>query len=235
VLGLPTNRSSEPEVLAVSCTSAGNCGAGGSFGNASGLQLFVVTKRNGVWQRAEELPGIATLNKDGSADLTSISCRSAGNCDAGGYYADASGIFQAFVADERAGVWHHAQEVPGTAELNLGTGTGAAATVDAVSCRSPGGCSAGGTYTDASGGQQVFTDSEARGVWATAREIPGTAALNTGEIAFFGALSCGSEGDCSAGGAYATGSLNQQAFVVSETRGGWGKAIEVPGVGVLGQ
>jgi len=56
-----------------------------------------------------------------------------------------------------------------------------------------------------------------------------------GGVAFFGALSCGSARDCSAGGAYATRSLNQQAFIVSETHGGWGKAIEVPGVVELEQ
>jgi hypothetical protein len=233
VPGPPAGRHADPEIQAVSCTSAGNCGAGGSYTTRSGVQLFVLSKEKGTWQRAKQLPGIARLNKGMISDLTSISCRSAGDCDAGGYYADASGIFQAFVADERAGAWRDAQEVPGTAELNAGTGTGAAAGVDTVSCGSPGGCGAGGFYTDGSGDGQVFTDSEARGTWRTAREIPGTAALNSGGEAFFGALSCGSTGDCGAGGACADKFLNQQAFVVSETNGTRRKAIQVPGIAAL--
>ncbi len=233
--GLRVGRPGDPEILAVSCSSAGNCGAGGSYTASSGVQLFVTSKVKGTWQRPAELPGIAHLNQGFISDLTSISCRSAGNCDAGGYYADPSGIFQAFVADERGGTWREAQELPGTAKLNVGTGTGAAGQVGTVSCGSPGGCSAGGFYTDGSGDLQVFTGSEARGRWGAAREIPGTAALNSGGEAFFGALSCGSTGDCGAGGACADHSLNQQAFVVSETRGRWRKAIQVPGIVALEQ
>jgi hypothetical protein len=233
VPGPPAGRHADPEIQAVSCTSARNCGAGGSYTTRSGVQLFVLSEEKGTWQRAEQLPGIAHLNKGTISDLTSISCRSAGDCDAGGYYADASGIFQAFVADERGGTWRAAQEVPGTAELNAGTGTGAAAGVDTVSCRSPDGCGAGGFYTDGSGDLQVFTDSEVRATWGTAGEIPGTAALNSGGEGFFGALSCGSAGDCGAGGACADKFLNQQAFVVNETDGTWSKAIQVPGIAAL--
>src|SRR5580693_3294794 len=42
----------------------------------------------GTWGKAEEIPGIAALNKGGEAALTSVSCASAGNCSAGGYYQD---------------------------------------------------------------------------------------------------------------------------------------------------
>jgi len=39
-------------------------------------------------------PGTATLNKGGNAHVQSVSCASAGNCGAGGYYTDASGHHQ---------------------------------------------------------------------------------------------------------------------------------------------
>ena len=45
-----------------------------------------------------------------------MSCASAGNCAAGGYYAARrSGYYQGFVADERNGRWGKAIEVPGLA------------------------------------------------------------------------------------------------------------------------
>ena len=56
------------------------------------------------------------------------------------------------------------------------------------------------------------------GIWGTAIEVPGTAALNQGGRAGIGSISCASAGNCSAGGGYidSTG-INTQAFVVSET------------------
>ena len=40
-------------------------------------------------------------------------------------------------------------------------------------------------------------------------------------------------GECAAGGSYMDGSGDDQAFVVSETNGVWGNAVEVPGTAAL--
>jgi hypothetical protein len=86
-----------------------------------------------------------------------------------------------------------------------------------VSCASAGTCSADGSYTDGSGHQQVFVANEVNGTWGTAKEIPGTAALNTGGFAGMGAVSCAPAGTCSAGGWYQPSSAPvTQAFVVSQ-------------------
>jgi hypothetical protein len=143
-------------VNSVSCASAGNCSAGGSYGDGSGNnQTFVVNEKGGVWQTAAEVPGTAALNTGGNAWVSSVSCASAGNCSAGGSYAsssrDAVDRFKAFVVNENGGVWHTAVEVPGTAALNTGGG----AEVNSVSCATVGNCSAGGSYTSDSG-QQAF-------------------------------------------------------------------------------
>jgi hypothetical protein len=74
----------------------------------------------GTWGTAEELPGIAALNVGGNAPIETLSCASAGNCSAGGYYADSADHEQAFVANETDGTWGNAEEVPGTAALNTG-------------------------------------------------------------------------------------------------------------------
>ena len=64
--------------------------------------------------------------------------------------------------------------------------------------------------------------------------MPGTAALNQGGIAGF-AVSCGSAGNCSAGGHYTDSSGRDQAFVVNQVNGTWHTAIEVPGTAALNQ
>ena len=46
-------------------------------------------------------------------------------------------------------------------------------------------------------------------------------------------MSCKTARNCAAGGTYRDGSGHQQAFVLSEKNGSWGKAIEVPGSAAL--
>jgi hypothetical protein len=119
----------------------------------------------------------------------------------------------------------------GGAEVSQG-GSGA---IDSVSCTSAGNCSAGGQYIDSSGRQQAFVVSEVHGVWGKAVQVPGSAALNRGGYAQINSVSCASAGNCSAGGVYAPSQTTQQAFVVSQVHGIWGKAIDVPGIGALNQ
>jgi len=63
--------------------------------------------------------------------------------------------------------------------------------------------------------------------------VPGTAALNKGGHAFLTSVSCGAMGSCSAGGVYTGGAGHEQAFVVTEAKGRWRLAIEVPGTAAL--
>jgi hypothetical protein len=86
---------------AVSCRLAGNCAAGGFYSDRSGHgQVFVVSERNGSWGKAIEVPGSGTLNKGGGAFIGSVSCASAGNCAAGGFYTDGTHRQQAFVVSQ---------------------------------------------------------------------------------------------------------------------------------------
>jgi hypothetical protein len=119
-------------INSVSCTSAGNCSAGGSYNDSSQhTQVFVDTQSDGTWGTAEEVPGTAKLNKGGYAQISAVSCTSAGNCIA-------------------------AEEVPGTGALN----TGGSDDFNSVSCVPAGTCSAGGYYYDSSGILQGFVDSQ---------------------------------------------------------------------------
>jgi hypothetical protein len=219
----------------VSCWSVNNCAASGYYTNSHGQHLFVVAERNGRWGKARQVPGLGALNTGGNAAVTSLSCASGGYCVAAGYYTGAAGHTQGFVVTGVKGRWRNAAAVPGLAALN----TSGNAQVTSVSCPAAGECVAGGYYDGRScyyGGLcqgQGFVVSQASGVWGTAADVPGLAALNVGGSASVASLSCGSAGNCAAGGSYTASPPNTaspvvQVFVVSEVNGVWGAAEEVP-------
>src|SRR5215469_6162114 len=173
------NAGDNAEIISVSCTSAGNCGAVGDYADSHGhFQAFVVSQVSGTWGKAEEVPGLAALNK-GAAFINAVWCASAGNCSAGGDYTDSHGLTQAFVVSEAHGTWGAAEEVPGLGALN----TGGLAVIFSLSCGAAGNCSAGGYYSDSSANLQAYVVSEANGAWRKAQEVPGLGALNTGGFA----------------------------------------------------
>jgi|SRR5579862_143632 len=226
VPGTSTLNAGNATVASISCASDGNCTVGGLFHDSSHRpHTYVIDKTSGTWGTAIEVPGIGALNTGSFAQVTSVSCATAGNCDAGGIYDDASGHQQVFVAEETSGTWGTAIELPGTATLN----SGGSATVRSVSCPAAGNCTAVGSYIDGSGHQQVFVADETIGTWGAAIEAPGTATLNSGGSARAVSVSCSSVGNCAAGGFYFDGSGFQRAFLVAEINGTWGTAIEVPG------
>ena len=115
------------------------------------------------------------------------------------------------MASQVHGTWGAAKQVPGTATLN----TGGFAHLLSVSCAPAGNCSAGGISDDSSGHRQAFVVGQVHGTWGTAKEVSGTATLNTGGSTWLPSLSC-APGNCSAGGSCKTGSDHLQAFVVNK-------------------
>ncbi|HYK32914.1 MAG TPA: hypothetical protein VEV63_13180 [Streptosporangiaceae bacterium] len=71
------------------------------------------------------------------------------------------------------------------------------------------------------------------GTWRTARELPGIGSLNKGGNSALLALSCGSPGNCAAGGYYSQSGGRRQAFVADERNGAWRAAAAVPGIAAL--
>jgi hypothetical protein len=230
VPGTAALNTASAQVNAVSCASAGNCSAGGYYVN-NGYQAFAVSEVDGVWHKAIEVPGSAALNSGGYAGLTSVSCGTAGNCTAGGYYLGSSTSYQAFVVSEVNGTWRNAIRVPGIVSRPANGHVGPTAEVSSVSCASAGNCSIGGSYYDSSN-IQAFVGSEVNGTWHNAVKVPGTATLNKGD-AQVSSVSCGSAGNCSAGGWYTDSTGYEQLMVVSEVNGTWQNAIEVPGSAAL--
>jgi hypothetical protein len=223
------NADGDARINSVSCWAAGSCLAGGYYTDrANHQQGFVVLERNGVWGAVKQVPGLARLNRGGSAQTWAVSC-AASACTAAGWYADRAGHRQAFVASERGGHWSTAAAVPGLNRLNRG----GFADVISISCPTAMSCGATGLYADASGHTQSFVVTRRAGRWGKALEIPGLARLNTGGDAEPSSASCWTAGGCGVGGVYTDASNNQQAFVVTELNNRWGRAAEVPGTARL--
>jgi hypothetical protein len=204
------NKGGNAVTHSVSCAAPGDCSAGGFYGGRG--QAFTVAEVDGTWRRAQQVPGLAVLDKGGNAAVESMSCAAAGDCSTAGFYRDGAGHDQVFVVGERNGTWRTARPVPGLAALN----EGGDAFPDALSCAAVGDCSAAGRYTDHAGRWQAFVADEVHGTWRRAQQVPGTAALNKGGRAVLAALSCAPAGSCSAGGSYTDAAGNQQVFIISK-------------------
>jgi Bacterial Ig-like domain (group 3) len=248
------------QVSSVSCPHTTNdaCAAGGYYVDASGKTqaLLLHEATNGNWFTLTAVPGLAALNVGGNAAVTSLSCPSAGNCAAGGYYTDTSGNRQAFVitekkgtwgnarkvagtlnqafeATEKNGAWSSAAEVPGTGSLNAD----GLAVATAVSCAPSGGplnCALGGRFQDKNAHAQAFVDLLKNGGWQKASAI--ATAHNLGGYAQVSTVSCPSAGNCAAGGYYLTAAGRNQkyeAFLVSLEGFAWRPVEEVPGTSTL--
>jgi hypothetical protein len=197
------------DVWRVSCSSPGNCAVAGDYTYGHRISAFVADERSGKWSKAIRVPGLAALQFGSqNVGINSVSCSSAGNCAAGGYYIDRAHKLQAFVVREAKGTWGNAIKVHGLSALNLGGW----ALVESVSCASDGNCAATGFYTDHSNNRHAFVVAERNGAWGTAVQVPGAATL--GDASEGNSVSCGSAGDCAIGGVYRDGS-NSSAFVTA--------------------
>jgi hypothetical protein len=160
-------------VASVSCVSAGNCVAGGSYTAdadfAGGVYVpFVVSERNGHWGKAIEVPGIPApgnplCEPDSSAcvagQVLSASCGSGGTCAAGGWYDTPSIAGEvAFVVIYKNGHWTKVTQIPGLTTHDATTAT----TVNSVSCAKTGNCVAGGPG---------FVVDENNGTWGQAHLV----------------------------------------------------------------
>src|SRR5579863_4014205 len=189
----------------------------------------------GTWGKAHQIRTPRTggnLPQKSLGGISSVSCAKAGQCGAVGFYTDRAGKFRGYVVSQKNGAWGKIEAIPGAAALN--TKAFANARLNEISCASPGDCSAGGSYSDASNGVQLFVISEKNGSWGKAEAVPGLAALDTGENAQLTSLSCASPGNCAAGGGYAGDHPSTlSAFVVDQVNGTWGKAQTLPGLTAL--
>ena len=153
--GLPADAGAIPNVglTSVSCPSAGNCSAVGTYADSSGAtQGLLLTESSGAWATGLEvsLPGIAAA--DPIVAIPPVSCSSAGNCSAVGTYTDSSGHREGVLLSETAGVWATGVE----AQLSANAASNPMVILNSVSCASAGTCTVAGVYDDSSGPQGLL-------------------------------------------------------------------------------
>ena len=174
----------------------------------------MIGETSGLWGAAQDVPLVPQLNTGGSADVLTMACLAAGECGAGGFYRDATGL-EGFIGSEVGSTWDGSIELPGS---------GGNARIDAEACPAFARCVVGGYIADTHGDRQPFVD-EQSGTWPTAAPVPGN--LNKGSLGEVTSLSCTSLGSCVAGGFYTDAKSGRQAFVVTQAHGDWGPMREV--------
>lgn len=178
------NQEGAGDLSAVSCISAGNCVAGGSYAvpadfAGGSFAPFVASERNGHWGTAIEVPGIPPADSsqcepDSSScvagHVLAVSCVPSGTCAIGGVYdTPAISAEVAFVATYKNGSWTDVTQPAGFAALD----TGKFSAVSSVSCTRAGKCLAAGGYTstDLQIGRPAFVAEAVNGTWGPAQTV----------------------------------------------------------------
>jgi hypothetical protein len=235
---------------AISCSSPGNCSAGGSYINGAGLSrsellggggpptAFVVDEVRGKWRSAHALFGVVAPANEEGATISYLSCPSMGNCAAAGTFSsspcadgDSDCVLpgatykrqfeKSFVVNEVRGVW-------GSPEWLRNANRGEYPNLTGLSCSAAGMCVAVGTSVSPSGQQEGFVANEVSGRWESSVLFPGVS-LAGQTSSTLNAVACGSRGDCSAGGSYTDNLGNTHPFLVDETSGAWQRPAVIKG------
>lgn len=215
---LPGNASaySGASLSEVTCSTAGACDAVGTYNTTTGVQGMAASEIRGGWRRAVQLqlPSNAAANPHVLFfGFQGIACPTAGNCASGGQYIDASGLYQGFLVNEVNSRWQAASELALPAGSRQASKNGG---VVAVSCSSPGICSAGAAYVDASGSYQALTINEINRTWQPGVRLALPAgALGVGIYGGIYSIVCQPNGTCAGIGSYLDSSSNYQGFTTS--------------------
>jgi hypothetical protein len=214
-------------VQQIGCSSDGHCVGVGSYTDANGVnQGFLIDQVGGTWAKASTVTLPANASAFAGASLSEVGCTSS-DCTVLGSYITNVGSIEALSASETDGKWQRASEI----QMPTGSMTNPHVFFygfEGIACASPGNCSFGGQYRDASGNYQGFLANEVGGTWHAATELllP-TGAQFAGANGGVVSMSCPSAGNCRAGAAYVDANGNYQALVIAESNGTWPKGTKV--------
>jgi len=177
------------------------------------------------------LPANAASGANQLVSLSSISCASPGNCSAVGWYIDSGGYQQGLLLTEHAGHWTRGVE----AGVPADAGTDPQVNLIAVSCASPGNCTAVGTYEDRKTGYSDVATSgllltETAGRWAPGIEAALPANVNQDPGVTLESVSCASAGNCTAVGRYNPYPYqSSEGLLLTERAGHWARGVAYGG------
>lgn len=212
---LPGDAGTNPSVdlTSVSCPAVGECDAVGTYQSTSGTtEGLVLTKTGGAWTTAITSPVPADAAPDPAVSLNSVSCASAGNCDAVGSYNDENGNLQGVLLTETGGTW----AAPVSPVLPNDAGSTTFVQLTSVSCIGPANCSAAGNYVDDSFAVHPLLLSEATGSWGSGVEpsLPYVGSFPNADVE---SVSCAAGGFCGATVAYSDNANNSVSVTINGT------------------
>ena len=218
----------------ISCATATSCAASGSYTDAHGdfPSWLSSTNGQGAWNSAMSEPGTrgGLLLEIGAPPQITVSCGAPGSCGAAGWTdMPPAQTRTSFLVDEANSTWGAPHVVPGLAAL---TGTSGFSRLTAISCKTAGNCTVTGEFSTSLRGTKAFAVSEVNGTWGNAAEIPGITTLGGGtDAATARVVSCGTPGNCAAGGVYDDSTPAEHVFVAVQAGGAWGNAQQLTGTG----
>ena len=226
------------ELNSVSCSTAGNCTAVGSYQDEEpDLPGVLLTQANGEWGPGVRAPLPASVwaartRSEQTVELREVSCSSPGNCTAVGLYRRlGTPRAEGLLLTQTDGTW--ATGVPALLPANRDRRQVTLAThlyLDSVSCASPGNCTAVGNYVARGGHQQGLLLTQTDGTWAAgvqARLPAGAWGASIGPGVTLKSVSCASAGNCTAVGQYFKGRGGRDGvpLLLTQTDGTWAKGV----------
>ncbi len=215
------------QINAVSCPSAGECTAVGSYVDQSGAaQGLLVNESGGSWQPGIEAQLPNSPGADPQVNLTSVSCPATGDCTAIGDYVDIHGWTEGVILTEAGGVWTQTSEVADP--VNVPVFRTPDVSLNAVSCPASGDCLVVGTYQNSKHHTQGLLEIERGGKWAPesqqaiGSDLPPDAAAEIPTLqgqpfltVELDSVSCVAGGQCVTAGSYTDSSGLQQGMLVT--------------------
>jgi hypothetical protein len=215
--GAATGTAESASFSSISCSSPGNCVAGGSYRTSAGGRLAMVeTETGGAWgapQRIALPAGATTVATNQFAVIDSVSCPAQGYCVAVGSYAGTGN--GSLTVSEVGGVWQSATTLPSVSGEITGGGI-----LDSVSCTSVGDCVAVGTSATSKGLIEPSIATEADGAWSKPM-LPTLPSGDDETAATALSVSCPAAGDCVIAGTDYPDSEPQLPLIIAESNAHW--------------
>ena len=210
--------SSETTLSGLSCPSAWECVAAGSYTDTSGnFQVLLLTRHWGSWTAVRApLPAGAAATPE--TTISGVACPSVRECVAVGSYEDSSGNFQGLLLTRHWGSWTAVR-----APLPAGAATNPFGSISVVACASATACTAVGAYTDTSGNAHLLLLTMCGSSWTSApAPLPADAAAGIGGS--ISVLACPSATACTAVGSYLDSSFRNRLLLLTGHRSSWAAA-----------
>jgi hypothetical protein len=228
---LPTGAAADPRASlnSVTCPSAGNCIAVGSYKDATaGGEGLLLNLSSGTWTATgAPLPASPAPRGGGfdSVAIPSVSCDSADDyCVAGGMYENSTGNFTPLLLINSTGT--SSTSWTASAPALPGDANNTSSELTAFQCFSSTNCNGVGFYGTTTSNIEGLLLDESSGTWTqTVAGLP-AGAKTSGQFVAPGTLSCTSAGNCTTAASYVDGSGNQQGLLLTESAGTWATGTE---------